>query len=390
MERKKKQRNGSKNNISPNGKILRDCRYYRGDRPCFFHKTEGVKCEDCPHYSPFSEKILMIKLDALGDVLRTTSLLPGLKDKYPKSHITWITRKDSLPLFGGNSLVDRVLPVVPEGLVSLSAENFSVAVNLDTSFLSAGLMTIASAERKFGFGLDELGQVRALNAEAEAWLRMSVFDDLKKSNRRTYQAIARKIAGISPPEGEIIIRLLPAEAEFAAEFAARHGYDRDRLHIGLNTGAGGRWKHKKWTREGTLALARLCRDRLNAQLLLYGGPEEEERNRWLLSRAEGILIDTGCHNSLREFFSLLNLSDLMVTSDSLALHAALGLKKKVVALFGPTSSAEVEMYGRGEKVVTPLACRCCYLTDCAVEPDCMESITPEMVFAAVRKLMRSG
>lgn len=387
MGRKRNQQNSFKTKIFSKEKIFRDCRYYQGDRPCLYHKREGVKCDACSHYSPFSEKILVIKLDALGDVLRTTSLLYGLKDKYPRSHITWITRKSCLPLFLNNSYVDRVLPVVPEGMVSLSGENFSLAVNLDTSFLSAGLMKMTSAREKKGFGLDKLGQVCALNPEAEEWLLMSVFDDLKKSNQKTYQTIAREIAGLPPPEGEIIVKLFPAELEFAQKFAVRHGYERDRLHIGLNTGAGGRWKFKKWTREGTLALGRLCRDRFNAQLLLYGGPEEEGRNAWLLSRAKDTLIDTGCRNSLREFFSLLNLSDLLVTSDSLALHAALGLKKKVVALFGPTSASEIEMYGRGEKVVAPLPCRCCYLPDCEVKPDCMESITPEAVFEAVRNLL---
>ena len=99
------------------------------------------------------------------------------------------------------------------------------------------------------------------------------------------------------------------------------------------------------------------------------------------------LIDTGCHNSLREFFSLLSLSDILISSDTLALHAALALKKKVVGLFGPTSASEIELYGRGEKVVAPVSCRCCYLPDCDVEPNCMESITPEMVFGAVKKLL---
>jgi ADP-heptose:LPS heptosyltransferase len=368
-------------------KIFQNCRYYLGDRPCVFHKKEGVECENCPHYSPFSEKIAVIKLAAPGDVLRTTSILPGLKKKYPESHLTWITRGDSLPLFVNNSFVDRVLPISPEALVCLLSENFFLAINLDTSPLSAGLLSLASAEEKKGFGLDENGRVCAVNPAAEEWLRMSVFDDIKKSNRKTYQTIIREIVGLPSPNDEIVLELRPSEIEFAREFGASRGLDPERLHIGLNTGGGGRWKFKKWTRKGTLALARRCRDELNAQLLLYGGPEEEERNGWLLSQAKDFLIDTGCHNSLREFFALLSLADILLTSDTLALHAALGLGKKTVALFGPTSAAEIELYGRGEKVITPLSCRCCYLSDCDREPNCMESITPGTVFEAVKKLL---
>ena len=48
-------------------------------RPCDPHKKDGVKCDSCPYYKPINFKILIIKLDAVGDVLRTTSILMPLK-----------------------------------------------------------------------------------------------------------------------------------------------------------------------------------------------------------------------------------------------------------------------------------------------------------------------
>lgn len=381
-----KNRNNHNNNIFPSGKILRDCRYYRGDRPCLYHKKEGVKCGDCRHYSPFSERILIIKLDALGDVLRTTALLPAFKERYPDSQITWITLSGALPLFINNPYVDRVIPLEPDGLITLLSEKFSLAINLDTSPRAAGLLTAASAPVKKGFDLDQLGQVKAANPEAGQWLEMSVFDDIKKANRETYQTIAARIAGLSSA-GEIVLPLEDGEKKFARDFARRHGLTGSELRIGLNTGGGGRWEFKKWTRESTLELARRAAGELNARVLLYGGPAEADRNSWLKSRAGDLLIDTGCHNSLRQFFSLLSICDILVSSDTLALHAALGLGKKVVGLFGPTSPWEIEFYGRGRRVIAPVDCQCCYLPTCRVQPNCMEMITPEMVFEAVRELL---
>jgi ADP-heptose:LPS heptosyltransferase len=79
---------------------------------------------------------------------------------------------------------------------------------------------------------------------------------------------------------------------------------------------------------------------------------------------------------------------VIVTGDSLALHIAAALRVPTVVLLGPTSAAELEMYGRGEHIVAPIGCVNCYLTDCDVDPDCMQLITPERVLAAVQRWLK--
>ena len=51
-------------------------------------------------------RILIIKLDAVGDVLRTTSLLHALKKQYPASHISWLTKENAKNIFKNNKFVD--------------------------------------------------------------------------------------------------------------------------------------------------------------------------------------------------------------------------------------------------------------------------------------------
>ena len=88
---------------------------------------------------------------------------------------------------------------------------------------------------------------------------------------------------------------------------------------------------------------------------------------------------------MRQFFSLLDICDVLVTSDTMALHAATGLKKKIVCLFGPTSHTEIEDYGRIEKVIPDLDCLVCYKPRCDFEITCMGSITSDMVYEKVIK-----
>jgi heptosyltransferase-2 len=368
--------------------ILRsECTHFPGDRPCLYNKREGVHCDRCPYYVSPSTRILIIKLDAIDDVLRTTCILHGLKEQYPGSEITWITRKNAVELFEQNTLVDRVLAYESTASVLHAAvEEFDVIINLDAAADSAVLASAVRGKERIGYGLNGRGDVVPFNPEAERWLEMGAFDDLKKKNAQSFQDLMLDICRLKTKKKEIILSLSEPERAFAASFAQRFHLDARTPKIGLNTGASGRWQFKQWTLDGYEQLIRLLIERTNAAILLYGGPSEKERNDHLASISSGRIINTGTENTLRQFFALVNLSDLFVTGDTLALHAATALKKKVIALFGPTSAAEIDSYdGQIIKIQADLDCLVCYKQRCDFNPNCMNSITAEQLFGIVQK-----
>lgn len=365
-------------------KIADDCRYFVGERPCAFHKEHGVKCDNCSYYSRVAERILIIKMGATGDVLRTTCILTGLKEKYPDSHISWVVEKGAREVLENIDLIDRVMDFSLETVTVLHAEKFALVLSLDSTVVSAALSEEIHADEKRGFGLSREGKVYPFNREAEEWFRMGIFDDLKRKNKRTYQEIMLEIAGISTRNYDIIVSLSSEEKQFGKLFAKKHKIGGSSPVLGLNTGAGGRWPLKKWTREGYLELIKRLHEELGARVLLFGGEAEKERNKWLAEKSSSPVIDTGSTNTLRQFFALLDLCDFIVAGDTLASHAALGLKKKVVLLFGPTSASEIDLYGMGEKVVAPIDCVGCYRQDCDRKPTCMDLITVDMVFNAIK------
>ena len=95
------------------------------------------------------------------------------------------------------------------------------------------------------------------------------------------------------------------------------------------------------------------------------------------------MIDTGTDNSLSAFFGVVDACDVVVSSDSLAMHIAIALGKCVVAIFGSTTPHEVDLYDRGEKVVTDFECSPCYLKTCDKSPTCMQALRGETVGEAV-------
>lgn len=368
--------------------LKKDCKYFPGDRPCSFHKSIGIKCDDCSHYDPVTFKILIIKLDAVGDVLRTTSILPGLKEKYPDSHITWITRTNAKEIFYNNHYVDRILEIEKnETYYFLFVEEFDLVINLDSSPESSAICSSVKGKEKLGFAIDTKGKVYPINPEAEEWFIMGAFDDIKKKNTKTYQSIILEIAKIKTNNFPIILNISDKEKEFARQFLIKNEIDKSKKIIGLNTGAGPRWKFKSWTLEGFETLIKTLLENTDYYVLLYGGPYEKERNDYLSQINKKRVINTGTDNSLRNFFALVDLSDLLVTGDTLAMHTATALGKKVIALFGPTSTNEIESYGLITKIQSNLDCLVCYKMDCDFDPNCMNSIKPELVYKKIIELI---
>lgn len=372
--------------------VAYDCQYYLGDRPCMWHKQKGVLCE-CEHYTTLKESLLIIKLDAMGDVLRTTCLLPVIVKAWPGIRITWITREESIPLLENNPYITEVVPYSTDAIVHISSRKFDKVINLDAGRVSAGLLSMAMATEKIGYMLHEDGYVKATNTAAAEWLRLGIFDDLKKMNQRTYQETMCAIIGL-PVEGMMyVLELTEAEKKKGRSHLQELGLDLSKNIVGIHTGAGGRWPLKQWKEERFIALLPELMNELgrDTHILLFGGPLERELNRRIVERANGYVFDSGCDNEVRHFASLINCCSVVLSGDSLAMHIALALGRRAVVLFGPTSSAEIEMFGLGEKVVPDLDCLVCYKRSCDFNPNCMDSISVDMVKQAIlRQLAVSG
>ncbi len=363
-----------------------NCKYFPGDRPCKFHKAENIICSDCPHFVEKGEIILIIKLDAIGDVLRTTSILHSLKAKHPDSFIVWLTKENAKDIFELNHYVDEVKTLEsPELLSDLSLIKFDIVINLDPSPVSSSLASFTKSDKKIGFGLNEKGKVYPFNIESEEWFEMGAFDSLKKRNEKTYQQIIHEICSLDYNKGEIIFNLSEYETKLAEKFYKKNKLNRFDKIIGINAGASNRWQFKKWRTEGYIELIKLLSKEYNCAFLLFGGKNEIKLNRQLKKTTKNI-FDTGSNNTLRELASYINLVDVLITGDTLALHIATALKKNVVCIFGPTSYAEIEDYGLITKVYPDLECLSCYKNKCDFVPNCMELVTTKMVLNSVKSI----
>jgi len=216
---------------------------------------------------------------------------------------------------------------------------------------------------------------------------MSAFDDVKKANNKSYQQIMYEIIGLDLPVEPPIIQISEKEKSKIAVKDFVKTIVQDKPVIGLNVGVGTKWPSKGWPIKRWKELIGNLGGK-NYNLLLLGGPDEVEIVNILRNEFDFVL-DTSCDNSLLEFAAIVDLCDLIITADTLALHKATALEKNIIALFGPTSSNEIELYGKGIKLSSDSGCKCYYRKYCSEDVSCMEKITPEMVLKAIGSLVDS-
>jgi ADP-heptose:LPS heptosyltransferase len=361
-----------------------DCRHYRGDRPCLAG-VQGACPPACDTYAPHGTRIVIIKLGALGDVIRTLALLPALKHHYPQSHVTWVTRPNGVRMLANHPLIDRLLPFDSESICHLEYERFDLCLSLDKEPGPAALAMRLDAGERRGIGLSRNGTPFPLNEACGHYFVLGLDDTAKfHGNTQSYQALLFDALELRYRGERYTLYPSAADRARAAAFWQSRNVTASETIVGLNTGAGRVFANKTWHVNQFRDLARKLVQRPGWRVALFGGPDETERNAQLAADVPGA-IDTGGAWSELTFAALLSRANVLVTGDTMALHVAIAAQTPAVALFGPTCAPEIDLYGCGEKLVTALPCAPCYRRTCDVTPNCMDSLDVATVLAAVNR-----
>jgi heptosyltransferase II len=258
--------------------------------------------------------VLIIKLGATGDVVRTTPLLRRLDGP-----VTWITAEKNVMLLQG---LERGLRAVSwEQRHPVADADYDLVINLEDDLESSAFAAKLRFSRRFGAYLDSQGDIR-YTENSKGWFDLGLIstfgrkqaDRLKLKNRRTYQELIFEGLGFSFAN-ETYLMPEPVETGLAGDVA-------------IAPEAGAVWPMKQWA----------YYDRLKQEL-----------------ETKGLTV-----NVLQKRPTLLeHLSDVrnhrcLVSGDSLPMHLALGGGTRCVTLFNCTSPWEIYEYGIQRKIVSPL------------------------------------
>lgn len=354
-------------NVIPMISIKSDCKYFRGDIPCKPHKAHGYHCDNCPEYKKITNKILIIKLAAIGDVIRSTPLLRKLKKEHPDSMIVWLTY---FPEVLSYNFVDRKLAVNIENTELIKNIHFDHAINLDKDPLAISLMNSINATTKNGFTIDEFGHCKPYNSDAEIhkWIT-GLFDDQNKLNTKHYVREIFEIAGYSFDGEEYILEDNLENIQWDLDY--------NKTIAGLNTGCGKRWLSRLWPEKYWIKLADQLLNK-GYEVVLLGGPDEHDKNQRIAKKSGAKYFG---HFDLQTFINEVNQVDIVVSAVTMATHIAIGLKKQLILFNNIFNKNEFYLYNKGVILEPEIDCDCYFTDKCP--NDCMQYLYPETVLKAI-------
>jgi heptosyltransferase II len=285
--------------------------------------------------------VLIVKLGATGDVVRTTPLLRRLSGS-----VTWITAAKNGVLVDG--LSDNLRHFSWEARARALDIPYDLAINLEDTLEAAMFLKTVRPVEIFGAYSDSSQRLRYTN-NSNCWFDLSLIssyrrqdaDRLKLLNRQTYQELIFSGLGFHF-SGETYLLPEPIETGLSGDVA-------------IAADAGPIWPMKRWAYYGELI--------------------------WRLKH-KGLIVNVlPKRSSLLEHLSDVRNHCCLVGGDSLPMHFALGTRTRCVTLFTCTSPWEIYDYGVQTKIVSPRLKEFFYKR--SYDERATKAITVDEVFGAV-------
>jgi len=331
-------------------------------------------------------RILIVKLGALGDVVHAIPVAAALRRAFPSVRIDWLVGPKHREILDLVPVIDRRLVLNDSRVVSavreLRANAYDVAIDLQGLIKSAVLARASGAGRVIGF------TSRYARERIASWFYTDVHDP---GGGGMYHIDERHVVytnlgllqllgiGVDAPEFP-----LDHVASAVAAYVARETGGRYAI---LNPGAA--WPNKRWAPSRLAAVAIELRARHGLSSVAVWGPGEEALARAVVDHSSGAAM-LSPKTTIADVVALARGASLYLSGDTGPAHIAAAVGTPVVGIYGPTRPSRNGPWSAADVTVSRAdICQCHHLRHCRLQTMCLEDIQVAEVLTAVEKRMEA-
>ncbi len=342
------------------------------------------------------EKILVIRLSAIGDAVRTTPAVHAIRQRFSDSVIHWLVEDRCADILDGFADVDE-LKLVPRKIWKkmgflkrissfykfvreLRNEKYDMVVDFHGILKSGLYARLSGCSRRVGYGPEIAKEWNTLFTNEKI---PGVSGPLSRYDRNFLMPLYFNPDALEQNPG------LPVSADdkqTAQAFLSKYGIGLQSAAF-LYPGTSPRGRYKRWAPENYAQLSDMIQLTLQMPVLVGWGPGEEEIVDRLVetaSEAPVILPAT----TMKELTAFIAVSRVFIGSDTGPMHIASLMGTPVVTIFGPSDPIvnEPARFTPFKIVTASVDCSPCRNKKCS-HLKCLTAVTPEMVMDSLRELL---
>lgn len=348
-----------------------------------------------------NQKILVLRLSAVGDVIRTLPAVKALKEHLPSSSITWMVEEPSRALLESQPEVDEVI-LFPrkrwtKGIKSLSGicktlgevrgfirdlrrRRFDVAVDFH-GILKSGILSIVSGSpRRIGYDRRSTKEGNFLFSNVKVILPR------RKISRFQRNLALLKGMGVEIEASPYRLHIPSPDREYVESFFRGISASVQSPLIAIHPGTSQKALFKRWMPDRYARLSDQLVQDLHATVLFTWGDEELDWVEGIRTQMKQPSLLAPKTESLTQLGEVYRHCDLYIGGDTGPLHVASLMGVPAVVIYGPSDPVENEPVGRHIQVRKEVGCNPCHEYSCK-KLVCIKAISAEEVFVATRKIL---
>ncbi len=349
------------------------------------------------------KRILVIQLHRFGDIIETTPLFPGLKEKYPESYLAVLAQRDYAEVLIGNPYINEIILFDKGGLIkelqckdislkasydkihafieTLRERNFDLVINISSDDLSALLAYLLKVKDTKGVTYTADG----FRYHKHKWM-IYFFSLLKHRIYNSFNMVDIHLGVGEIPFGRGRL-FLPVDDEaktFSKRFYAENGIKDGDFVVGFQLGASR--AHKTWPAKYFARLGDELIKNEGAKIILFGHPLERQLGEDVCNSMDNKPINAIGKTNIKQLGAMLQRCQYLISNDTLTAHIAAAVGTKVIGIFLSTCLVhDTAPYGEGHLLLQPnLPCQPCTEATLCKELKCRDLISTEMVLKVIQ------
>ncbi|MDD4203025.1 MAG: lipopolysaccharide heptosyltransferase II [Candidatus Omnitrophica bacterium] len=336
-------------------------------------------------------RILITRTDRIGDVMLSTPVIRAIKAKYPDSYLAFCLRPETAPLIVNDPLVDEVIEYDKKGkykkfkgmlnfAFEIRRKKFDMAIVLHptnrmnlTCFL-AGIKKRIGYDHKLGFLLtDRVAHKKQLGLKHETEYTLDLLRHI----------------GIDPVDKRLRLYVSDQDIDRAKQLCEENYIPKGANVITVHPGASCR--SKIWPFHKFAELIDRLNEDSSVRVILVGAQSDLQLCNKVNALVSSRLINLVGQTSIGVLAAILKKSKVFVSNDSGPVHMAVAVGTPVVDIFGRKDPglSPLRWGPRGEKDIVihkDAGCKKCLAHNCDKHFKCLDAISVDEVYDAVRSL----